>query len=120
MFQMMCHGSNLIPENLETGEYKIADSFGHSLFDPVWCVAYLGDKVGNDLTPQGAYVANGMSQTVSFLIATSLNAYNNLMSVLNAMENASDYIMSCFSIPRLAVVNFLIPAHEMESFPRRL
>lgn len=38
-------GSNLIPESLETGEHIIAETFGHSLFDPVWCIAYLGETI---------------------------------------------------------------------------
>lgn len=51
-------GINLIPEGLETGEYKIADSFGHSLFNPVWCIAYLGETASGELVPQGSYIAN--------------------------------------------------------------
>lgn len=36
------------------------------------------------------------------------------MSVLNADENASDYIMSCFSIPKLAVQDFLTTGNQLE------
>lgn len=57
-----------------------------------------------------------MSQTVSFLIATSLSAYNNLMMRINNTENSSDYIMTCFSIPKLAVINALNEGNKLEGF----
>lgn len=58
----------------------------------------------------------GISQTVSFLIATTSDAYNFLMMSLNASGNDSQNIMACFSVPRLAVENFLKPENEMEKF----
>lgn len=59
------------------------------------------------------YIANGIAQSVTFLICTTLDSFNTLMGVLNADENASDYIMSCFSIPKLAVQDFLTEGNQL-------
>lgn len=110
-------GANLMPENLETGEYKVGGTAEFDNLEPVWCVAYLGTQVLGYVLGQGGYIANGMAQSVTFLICTTLESYNTLMGALNQDENASDYIMSCFSIPRLAVQNFLISDFEIDAIP---
>ena len=37
---MMYHGANLIPENIETGEYKVGGTAEIDDLEPVYIVAY--------------------------------------------------------------------------------
>ena len=37
---MMCHGANLIPEGLETGEFKVGGTAEFDELKPVYIVAY--------------------------------------------------------------------------------
>lgn len=104
-------GANLIPEGLEFGELKVGGTAEFDNLEPVWVIAYLGETFkheGQDIPiGNGGYIANGMAQTVTFIICTSLDAYNSVIGGLQVSENESNYIMSCFSIPRLAVQDFL-------------
>lgn len=75
-------------------------------------VAYSGDKIpigptGSLITHinQGGYIINGIASSVVFLIVEN-SWYNILMNALQ-QETYSDYIVSCFSVPKLAVSNFM-------------
>lgn len=104
-------GFNLIPEGLETGEYKIGGTAEFDNLEPVWVVAYLGNtwnSSGTDIPiGNGGYIANGIAQSVTFIICTTLDAYNSVIGQLQTDENRSQYILSCFSVPRLAVQDYL-------------
>lgn len=41
----MYHGSNLLPEGLETGEFKVGGTAEFDELEPVNVVAYSGDKL---------------------------------------------------------------------------
>lgn len=114
---MIYHGNYLLPENLETGEYKVGGTAEFDNLEPVWVIAYLGETIGNYALGNGGFVTNGIAQSVAFIICTTLDAYNIMLSVLNQDENASDYIMTCFSVPRLAVQDFLTSDFELENHP---
>lgn len=104
-------GFNLIPEGLETGEYKIGGTAEFDNLEPVWVVGYLGNtwnSSGTDIPiGDGGYIANGIAQSVTFIICTTLDAYNSVIGQLQTDENRSQYILSCFSVPRLAVQDYL-------------
>ena len=104
-------GFNLIPEGLETGEYKIGGTAEFDNLEPVWVVAYLGNTWNSNGTDipigNGGYIANGIAQSVTFIICTTLDAYNSVIGQLQTDENRSQYILSCFSVPRLAVQDYL-------------
>ena len=104
-------GFNLIPEGLETGEYKIGGTAEFDNLEPVWVVAYLGNSWNSSGTDipigDGGYIANGIAQSVTFIICTTLDAYNSVIGQLQSDENRSQYILSCFSVPRLAVQDYL-------------
>lgn len=104
-------GFNLIPEGLETGEYKIGGTAEFDNLEPVWVVAYLGNtwnSSGSEIPlGDGGYIANGIAQSVTFIICTTLDAYNSVIGQLQSDENRSQYILSCFSVPKLAVQDFL-------------
>lgn len=104
-------GFNLIPEGLETGEYKIGGTAEFDNLEPVWVVAYLGNTWNSNGTDipigDGGYIANGIAQSVTFIICTTLDAYNSVIGQLQSDENRSQYILSCFSVPKLAVQDYL-------------
>lgn len=111
------HGANLLPENLETGEYKVNGTAEFDNLEPVWCIAYLGDSLNGKPLGQGGYIANGIAQSVTFIICTTLESYNNVMGILNQNENESSYIMSCFAIPKIAVQDFLVAGNNLLKIP---
>lgn len=110
-------GFNLIPEGLETGEYKIGGTAEFDNLEPVWVVAYLGNTWNSNGTDipigDGGYIANGIAQSVTFIICTTLDAYNSVIGQLQSDENRSQYILSCFSVPRLAVQDYLNSANAI-------
>lgn len=60
---------------------------------------------------QGGYVVNGITQSVVFLICEN-EWYDNLMNRLQ-QETYSDYIISCFSVPKLAVQDFMTSENQL-------
>lgn len=58
MYLKMFHGANLLPENLEKGEYKVGGTAEFDELEPVWVVGFMGDKVGNFAVGNGGYIAN--------------------------------------------------------------
>lgn len=104
-------GFNLIPEGLETGEYKISGTAEFDNLEPVWVIAYLGNSWNSNGSEipigDGGYIVNGIAQSVTFIICTTLDAYNSVIGQLQLDENTSQYILSCFSVPRLAVQDYL-------------
>lgn len=113
-------GSNLLPEGLETGEFKVGGTAEFDELETVNVVAYSGDQIplppGGVLIPivQGGYTLNGMAQSVVFIICSN-EWYIPLMNALQT-ENYSDYIISCFSVPKLAVQDFMIDENRLETF----
>ena len=82
-------GANLLPESLETGEYKVGGTAEFDNLEPVWCLAYLGDTILGNPIGNGGYIANGMAQSVTFVICTTIDSYNTLMGSLNIDESSS-------------------------------
>lgn len=112
------HGNNLLPENLEIGELKVNGTAEFDELETVCVVAYSGDKVPGGVTGgieidlnQGGYSVNGISQSVVFLICEN-SWFPNLMNRLQ-QETYSDYIISCFSVPKLAVQDFMITENRL-------
>lgn len=112
-------GANLLPESLETGEFKVSGTAEFDELEPVNIVAYSGDKI--PITPsgmpivditQGGYTINGISSSVVFLLTENEN-FTYLMNALQH-ENYSDFIVSCFSVPKIAVKDFLIEENKLK------
>lgn len=105
-------GSNLLPEGLETGEFKVQGTAEFDELEPYFLIAYSGEKIPLTVTgslegdlPQGGFTVNGIPSSIVFLCVDKTN-YNILMNNLQK-ENYSDYILTCFSIPKLAIQDFL-------------
>ena len=116
---MMYRGANLLPENLETGEFKVGGEATFNDLEPIPIVAYSGDKIPNvpgiveqDL-PQGGYTINGIASSVVFLFCE--NEY--FIPLLNSLQkqNYSDYIVSIFTVPKLAIKDFMTSANQITS-----
>lgn len=124
-------GSNLIPENLELGEPIInGESITVEDLEQVNVIAYSGDKfpkvpsfpgetvITYDLN-QGGYTINGVNNSIVFILITDNTAYSTVMNALQ-QETFSDYIISCFTVPKLAVKSFLTEDNIPDYFPAGL
>ena len=76
--------------------------------------------LGDDVTPiyrdihQAGFYVNGIPSTVAFILTTSGTETNRLLGFLS-LENNSDYIVASFTVPKLAVKDFLIQANSLLS-----
>ena len=114
-------GANLIPEGLETGEFKIDNSSELDDLEPVTVIAYSGEKIrhpGDDVYPiyrdisQAGFYINGIPSTVPFILTTSGQETNRLIGFLS-LANNSDFVVASFTVPKLAVKDFMIQANSL-------
>lgn len=112
---MIFHGANLVPEGLETGEFIIGNSTELDDLEPVTVIAYSGERIrhpADDTYPiyrtidQQGYYINGVPSTVPFILATKGVETNRLIGFLS-LENNSDYVVASFTVPKLAVKDFM-------------
>lgn len=97
-------GANLVPEGLETGELVPYQTFDIPDLDPVVCVAYYGDKIGEasiSVAQQAGAVYNGIPSSIPFLL-TSMSKINNLIELINA-GGGGVYILTVFAVPKMCV-----------------
>lgn len=64
----------------------------------------------------GGYIVNGFPSSVSFLICGTFDSFNILMNALQ-FETYSDYIITCFTVPKLAVSGFMNSEHSITNIP---
>lgn len=122
MFQVMYLGSNLLPEGLETGEFKVGGTAEFDDLETMCVVAYSGNTMPRQLEnetigiinlKQSGYTVNGIAQSICFIITDNSN-YPYLMNALQ-QKNYSDYIVSCFTIPKFAVQDYLTEENRIEA-----
>ena len=110
-------GANLIPEGLETGEFKIGGTAEFDDLEPVNVIAYSGNEIPSPLggvvfpIQQGGFIVNGIASSVVFIIVE--NSWYNI--VMNALQTGtySEYIIACFTVPKLAVKDFMVDANKI-------
>lgn len=98
-------GANLIPENLETGEYKIGGTANVTGLEPVFVCAYSGDTftIENTTIHFTSFTnVNGIYSSVNYLVALTGAGYAALYDAL-LTGNQSEKIVALFTIPSLAV-----------------
>lgn len=98
-------GANLIPENLETGEYKIGGTANITGLNPVYVCAYSGNSLsmgGGTYNFPDYSIVNGIFSSVIFLVALDNSGLNSLYSALMS-GNQSEKIVALFTIPSFAV-----------------
>lgn len=107
---MIFHGANLIPEGLETGEYKVGGTAEIDDLEPVYIVAYAVDTFGNKL--------NGIFSGIQFLAYSDvdlLKAFLVNVQMEGSSENSGiDKILTIFTVPKLAFNGVTIPNNAIE------
>lgn len=110
---MIYHGANLMPEGLETGEFKINGTANFDELEPAYIVAYSGDSY-NKGTPQApdivnvaqnGYSYNGIYSSITYAVCNKYG-FNTLMTILQLNDNSSK-IVTVFTVPKLAVKSLL-------------
>lgn len=104
---MIYHGSNLIPEGLEIGEPKISGSASFDELRPAYIIAYSGDTFNGNSIPSNGLQYNGIPSSVTFILCNNIGALQFGLNAINNVDQKGDKIVTCFSIPRLAVQTFL-------------
>ena len=119
-FQKIRHGFNLLPEGLETGEFKVQGTAEFDELEPINVIAYSGEEIpglggtGIYNITQGGFIINGMSSSVAFILCETLESYNILMNALQS-RNYSDFIITSFTVPKLAVQDFFNNTHKIDA-----
>lgn len=115
-----------MPENLETGEYKVQGTADISNLNAVIVCAYAGTDItinargitlsekNNDLSNKISYNLNGIPSSIPFLICQDDEAYRDLVYSLQNIGNQSEKIVAMFTVPYLAVKDLFIAANELE------
>lgn len=104
-------GANLIPEGLENGEMKVAQTFSLNNLRPIPCIAYTANSIpqeqaGNLKTFLEGSSINGMYSPVTFIICNSMGDFDLLLNCIN-LAGYGDYVISAFTVPYLAVSDFM-------------
>ena len=98
-------GANLVPENLETGEYKIAATANVTGLSPAYVFGYSDSVITIGSTtyhfPDHAIV-NGIHTSITFLVATDNTGYDTLYSALMT-GNQSEKLVAIFTVPSFAI-----------------
>lgn len=99
---MTYHGANLVPEGLETGEYKVGGTADFDELEHYYCIAYMGDTLQDQIpVAQNGYEYNGIYSSVTFIF-TNRAGFSTLINIINSVGKG-DKILTAFSIPKLAV-----------------
>jgi hypothetical protein len=102
-------GRNLVPEGLETGEYKIiAKRDLDAMLRPIYIVAYTRNPKDDGFTqdtPDGqGVIANGIVNGMYFCIC-SVETIQGLLHTINSSGHG-DAIMTVFTVPAFSLVGF--------------
>lgn len=99
----MSHGANLIPEGLETGEFKIEASANFEELEPLYVIAYLASEITLEGTTYhftgGKY--NGILNGIMFIVGTD-DMINSILFEINVTQGLGQNIMTVFTIPKFA------------------
>lgn len=99
---MIYHGANLIPEGLETGEFKVGGVGDLNDFEPRYIIAFTGDTFQGGNINQDGYSYNGIFSSVTFIVTNVLRV---ALQIINN-EGNGDKILTVFTVPRFAVQEF--------------
>ncbi len=114
-------GANLLPEGLEIGEPKANGTAEFDELEMVPVIAYSGETVpglngvGSFNLQQGGYIINGIPSSVAFILCNTTDAFNMFMRAIQE-ETYSQYLISCFTVPRLAVANFMNSNYQIPAY----
>ena len=94
-------GANLIPEGLELGEPKVEGTAEFDELEPVYLVAFSGDKFQENNINKNGYQYNGIYSSVAFILT---NITGTALGIIN-QQGDGDKILTVFSVPKLAVAS---------------
>lgn len=94
-------GANLIPEGLEIGEPKVEGTAEFDELEPVYVVAFSGDKFQENNINKNGYQYNGIYSSVAFILT---NITGTALGIIN-QQGDGDKILTVFSVPKLAVAS---------------
>ena len=94
-------GANLIPEGLELGEPKVEGTAEFDELEPVYLVAFSGDKFQENNINKNGYQYNGIYSSVAFILT---NVTGTALGIIN-QQGDGDKILTVFSVPKLAVAS---------------
>ena len=101
-------GANLMPEGLETGEFKVGGTAEIDGLEPVAIIAYTRNPYEDGLTdtePHGyGTVLNGIPSGLYYCICSFDLLYGALDNI--SSKGFSDSIMTIFSVPAFSLVGF--------------
>lgn len=86
-------GANLLPEGLETGEYKVSGTAEIDDLEPWYIVAYAEDTFG--------FKYNGIYSGIQFYAFSDSEALRGFLVQIN-LAGKTDYILNIFTVPKLA------------------
>ena len=118
-------GANLVPEGLESGEFKVGATAAVADLEAYPVVAYTNDTIKwydnkvYDLTLTGHLwyeKVNGINQALYFLCCTTEIGYQDLMYSL-AKDNQSEFVAAIFTVPKLATTGILHQLYDMDATP---
>ena len=97
-------GANLVPEALETGEYKIASTVNYDDdLQPYYVIAYLASEITLEGTTYhftgGTY--NGILNGILFIVGDK-DQIEGILYNINVTQGLGENIMTVFSIPKFA------------------
>lgn len=101
-------GANLLPEGLETGEFKVGGVADFDELIPVAIVAYSRNPYTDGLTSQvptaQGVIANGIPNGMFFCIC-SFDMLQGLLSSINS-AGYGESVVTVFTVPALALIGF--------------
>lgn len=86
-------GANLLPENLEKGEYKIGGTAEIDDLEPWYIVAYAEDTFGFKL--------NGIYSGIQYYVYSDTDLLRNFLININ-LAGKTNFILNIFTVPKLA------------------
>ena len=102
-------GANLIPEGLETGEFKIGGTAEFNELQPVAIIAYSRNPAEDELTQQvppssQGVIANGIPNGMFFWIV-SFDYLQGALSTING-KGFGNAILTVFTVPAFSLIGF--------------
>lgn len=96
-------GANLIPEGVETGEFKIEGTADFEELEPLYVIAYLASEITLQGTTYhftgGKY--NGILNGILFIVGDA-DMINSILFDINVTQGLGQNIMTVFTIPKFA------------------
>lgn len=106
--QKIFHGTNLLPEGLETGEFKIDGTASITGLEPIYIVAYSRNPFTDGLTQQQptaqGVILNGIPSGMFYCVCNK----KTIQGLLDTINNAGfgESIVAVFSIPAITFIGF--------------